>query len=54
MNLLLVRNGRPDEDDASRPHDPRLRLRDADRIAILSVNESGHHAPAAATGPASP
>jgi len=36
MRLTLVRHGRPDEDDAERPHDPRLRAdgwRQAEAVA---------------------
>ncbi len=42
MKLTLVRHGRPDEDDAARPHDPPLRAdgrRQADAVAALLAGE---------------
>lgn len=42
MKLTLVRHGRPDEDDAERPHDPKLRAdgwRQADAVAALLAGE---------------
>lgn len=43
MKLTLIRHGRPDEDDAERPHDPRLRAdgwRQAEAVATLMASES--------------
>lgn len=42
MKLTLVRHGRPDEDDATRPHDPPLRAdgrRQAQAVAALLAGE---------------
>lgn len=42
MRLTLIRHGRPDEDDAERPHDPRLRAdgwRQAEAVAALLAGE---------------
>ena len=42
MRLTLVRHGRPDEDDAESPHDPRLRAdgwRQAEAVATLLAAE---------------
>lgn len=42
MKLTLVRHGRPDEDDAVRPHDPKLRAdgwRQAEAVATLLAAE---------------
>ncbi|HSW15707.1 MAG TPA: histidine phosphatase family protein [Ramlibacter sp.] len=46
MKLLLVRHGRPDEEDAERPHDPRLRgdgLTQAEAVAVLLAREGVTH-----------
>ena len=42
MRLTLVRHGRPDEDDTTRPHDPPLRVdgrRQAQAVAALLADE---------------
>lgn len=42
MKITLVRHGRPDEDDAERPHDPKLRAdgwRQAKAVATLLAGE---------------
>ena len=42
MKLVLVRHGRPDEEDADHPHDPKLRddgWRQARTVAALLAGE---------------
>lgn len=42
MKITLIRHGRPDEDDAERPHDPKLRAdgwRQAGAVATLLAGE---------------